>query len=348
MKYILLLIATLGLSACNHKIKKSDGKDISNPCVDNLSVNNEWCTDSIEILSDKDFSFKMEKKLPDTGLIRDLIDFYNSSIILNSIWSDFEVWIRNGYSIQEKIKRVDCSIISNDSIREYAHDYKEYILSILSNNTNPIADDSVSYNKAYTEYSTFKTILADKYHISKYGEFTREEYWKAYDKNRLIADYDYIYKLRGDSTTKTAKYLKGLVKKETNFDEKCIYALEYAHTNETSTVKVLEMLMNEKKYSIYLFEIWRTWRCLLQRKEGLSKDSNIPNSIYNTMKMICASTIINYILQYPPDLMAINQYLVLSFTDNIHRYGPYPYGNQSAMEEMLLFPERFDSKEAKR
>ena len=59
------------------------------------------------------------------------------------------------------------------------------------------------------------------------------------------------------------------------------------------------------------------------------------------MRLVCAHTILEYIIQHPSDIMAINQFIVLSSINNIERYGVYPYGNQNMMEQLELFYERY-------
>lgn len=325
-RLLFLLIATLLIASCNLKEEKSEFGDS-------------------DTMSNMDLSFKSNNNLPNTPLVSDLIDAYNGFLILNSIVCDFELWDRNlNPYAKDTITQMDCSIIKNDTIRLAAQHYKKQILSILSSDS--LKTDTTSFNRVTDEYSKFKTALIDKYHVNNYGELSEETYWKIYDKSNMISNYDSIHSLdKTDSLT--ALYLKEQIEKETDFDKKCIYTLEYVHTEETDSIlKLLENLMRSDQYSIYLYETWRYWRCLLQDWEyGSSKDSDIPNNIYNQMRMVCANTILNYIVEHPNDIMAINQFIILSAQDNIYRYGSYPYGNQNIIEKAKLFPERYESLE---
>lgn len=273
MKRLLFLLIPVALIAsCNLKEQKSD-------------------FGNSDTMSNMDLSFKSNNNLPNTPLVGDLIDAYNGLLILNSILCDFELWDRdlNPYA-KDAITQMDCSIIKNDTIRLAAQHYKKQILSILSNDS--LKTDTTTFDRVADEYSKFKTALIDKYHVNNYGELSEETYWKIYDKSNLISNYDSIHSLdKTDSLT--TLYLKEQIEKETDFDKKCIYTLEYAHTEETDSIlKLLENLMRSNQYSIYLYETWRYWRCLLQDWEhGSSKDSDIPNNIYNQMRMVCANTI---------------------------------------------------------
>ena len=107
-----------------------------------------------------------------------------------------------------------------------------------------------------------------------------------------------------------------------------------------------EAIMNEKKYSLYLNELWQKWRVLYQSSKGASKDSEIPNWIYNDYRNVCCSTILSYIEGHPNDIKAINEFLVMACKENILRYGEFEYGNQYAVEKYYLFPEIYsDNKE---
>jgi hypothetical protein len=46
---------------------------------------------------------------------------------------------------------------------------------------------------------------------------------------------------------------------------------------QNPAIPFMETLMKEKKYSLYLNELWQKWRVLYQDSKGASKDSEIPN-----------------------------------------------------------------------
>ncbi len=73
-----------------------------------------------------------------------------------------------------------------------------------------------------------------------------------------------------------------------------------------------------------------------------SRDSEIPNLLYNDYRNICVCTILSYIEEHPHDIMAINECLVMSCKENILREGVFDYGNQAIVEKYYLFPEKYD------
>lgn len=293
----------------------------------------------IEAVTDTDFCFKMDGTLPATPLFNNLTDAYNGFLVLNSLLCDYDTWDRGlAPNAKQSVGKIDCSMIKCDSIRWAAQHYKDFILSVVSNDA--LRGNTATFSRVDSAYGRFKRLLVERYHVSNYGDLPEEKYWEIYDKSNVVADYDSIYYLdKTDSLT--AINLKGLAEKETDFDKKCVYALEYAHAEDVD-LKVLEKIMLSRQYSVYLFETWRYWRCLLQDRHGASLDSDIPNNVYNRMRMICAATILKHIVEHPNDIMAINQFLILSAHDDIYRYGSFQYGNQNMTEKWNLFPERYE------
>ena len=132
-----------------------------------------------------------------------------------------------------------------------------------------------------------------------------------------------------------------------DFDARCIYAIELAHAYEASgefqnpAIPIMETLMKERKYSLYLNELWQKWRVLYQSSKGASKDSEIPNRIYNDYRNICCCTILTYIESHPTDINAINEFVIMACKENILRVGVFEYGNQAVVEKYYLFPEKY-------
>ena len=138
-----------------------------------------------------------------------------------------------------------------------------------------------------------------------------------------------------------------------SFDARCIYAIELAHAYEADVdswaeddyrnpaIPLMEYLMKEQKYSIYLKELWMKWRTLYQDSEGASKDSEIPNHIYNEYRKICISSTLAYIKEHPDDILAINNYIVMAFEKNILREGVFRYANQYMLDKYNLFREKY-------
>ena len=347
--YWLILIGIWMISCGNRQVQQA--ATVTNDTSVIASENHYFAADyevndeetSIKPMSGHLLWLTPEKNLPNTPLMQGLVDLYNGSLMLNSIWSDFELWFRFDTSVKDEIRQVNSAVISDPRIKELAQTYKDLIMGVLHHDT--IQTDSIVFNRAKKAYKHFKAALANRYNINHYGKLSEHQYWASYDKNNVIPNYDSIYNLRGTEDQLHANQLKQKANNEIDFNKKCIYTLEFGHANDSEPteeiVKPLVGLMQSKQYSLYLIEIWRTWRCLTQTLYGASKDSKIPNNAYNQLRMVCANTILQHIVSNPDDIMAINQFLTLSFTDNIYRYGAYPSGNQNILEAIDIFPEKY-------
>jgi hypothetical protein len=203
--------------------------------------------------------------------------------------------------------------------------------------------------KYYNELDTYQELIGPHYHTRNFGDLTQEKYDEIYDKKKYVADYDSIYAYRENVNFSNAKatdiLLERLKDESISFDQKCIYFIEYAHSEPSEeledhvhpSIKMMEDAMNEGKYSIYLQELWLTWRCLEQLLGyGSSRDSDIPNRMYNDWRMKCLQTIYQHIANYPDDIMAINQFFKISSNENILRYGDFDFGNQNVLWELAL------------
>ena len=73
---------------------------------------------------------------------------------------------------------------------------------------------------------------------------------------------------------------------------------------ENPAIHIMESLMKERKYSLYLNELWQKWRVLYQSSKGASKDSEIPNQLYNYYRNLCYCTVFSFIGSYPHDIKA--------------------------------------------
>lgn len=71
----------------------------------------------------------------------------------------------------------------------------------------------------------------------------------------------------------------------------------------------LQELMESKQYSIYICEIWRIWKFISENEVDWL---GVPEEEYSAMKIVCLKTILAQIIQHPNDIMAINQFMLLS------------------------------------
>jgi hypothetical protein len=211
--------------------------------------------------------------------------------------------------------------------------------------------DFEKYKKTKSEYMNY---LYATYSTNHFVSMTEEKYWQTNDKNIYIKSSDYTtYKSLKSTNLKDALALLDKISKQTtDFQEYSIYQIELAdqyvkhsdilgnNANEIAIEKY-KAILDQKKYSIYLFESWLKWRLVTQQHVyGISKTSDIPNNEYDKIREQVALTILDYITKNEKDEMAINEFLLMATHDIVKRFGDYPYGNQNTVE----YHETFDEK----
>ncbi len=350
----------IGIFDCSHghkasKIRTSDSTNTSNGnTIDSDLIKKDTLGHFIEIgtLSDKDQWLRVNRSELSTQAKR-LVDAYNAAVVLNSVITDFDLQMRDYLvdDVVEAIKRIDITRVQDQEVRTKLKAYKKEMLYLLS--VDPGIVDQNVHNpwKARDDLYSF---LSEKYHVSTFGVLDEDEYWKDYNNSPSVAEWERLRRKRGNSNM--VKEILQKYKNAKDFNARCIYAIELGHAYEADmdawkgteyknpAIPYMEVLMNQKKYSLYLNEIWHKWRVLYQDSKGASKDSEIPNSLYNEYRNMCCCTILSYIEKHPQDIMAINEFLVMACNNNILREGEFDYGNQNAVEKYYLFPEIYSKK----
>jgi hypothetical protein len=112
---------------------------------------------------------------------------------------------------------------------------------------------------------------------------------------------------------------------------------ELQRKKDETGVKYLWSILGQHTYSPVLYEAWRKWRAMTQMDYGASHSSEIPNGLYDSTRFAILRMIGQHIEQNPHDLWAYRQFFCILEVEIIHRFGPYEYGNQSAVERGILF-----------
>lgn len=303
----------------------------------------------LKAISDVDL-FIHEK--PSSELMSRLLDVYNASVVMNSIMTDFDLLMRVeslNEDVAKAIGNMDVDCVHDPETLSKLKEYKAEMLYLTSVNSSDVDQD---VHNPWTSYSNLNAYLLEKYHISTFGEMDQDKWYDATRECAGVPEWSELVERRGEKGM--VKKLRSKFDKATDFDARCIYAIELAHawmaecegffySNESDILSVMESLMKEKRYSMYLYELWLTWRVLYQDTKGMSTYSEIPNEIYNKYRRSCVMGILSHIEKHPDDVFAINTCLAMSASENILRFGNYSYGNQSAIEKLRLFGELFDN-----
>ena len=348
---IWIAIFTIVCSSCNPTTKTISPKEVAvSTVVDCISDSTKYDFD-VSTISNIDLWITEEPSDIPSEQITRLMDAYNSSVVVNSIITDFDLQMRFGDEYENVVKAIEsfdfCKVQDSETLLKLIA-FKNEILYLLRVDIDSIDTDIHNPWKAESEIRTF---LANKYHMNTFATLTEDMYAEIYNNCPSVPEWSKWIKRRGEKNL--VAELKHKYSNTTNFDARCIYAIELAHAYEADidswadddfcnpAVPIMESLMKEGKYSLYLYELWLKWRVLYQNSEGASKDSEIPNIIYNEYRRMCLCSILSHIKNNKDDIMAINEFIVMAYKDNILREGPYKYGNQSAIEEYNLFQEKF-------
>ena len=169
-----------------------------------------------------------------------------------------------------------------------------------------------------------------------------DEFWGLYDQSKYVTNYVEIQKKRRqkDADTEELQRLSLPLQKkyiaEDDFDSKCIYAIELGCYDFPHAIDYMGELIEDGRYSKYLFEVWVFWRLLSQsRVFGVSTWSEIPDNLYDNARLMVAKAYVSHIIENPSDTLAKFLLMNLIYTENLHRAGGY-YGNEALGAELLF------------
>jgi hypothetical protein len=244
--------------------------------------------------------------------------------------TDFDLLMRLGLEPQDiiqKVEKLDVGRIQDAEVQAKLKDYKQEMLFLLR-----VDADSVDHNEhnPWIAKDELYAYLSKKFYITTFGEINVDEYWDEYNNCPSVPEMSELTANRGNPNM--VKELKSKYNMATDFDARCVYAIELAHAYEADrdswgedfrspAIPIMEALMKEQKYSVYLNELWQKWRVLYQDSKGASKDSTIPNRLYNAYRNMCCCTVLSYIKKNPQDIKAINCFLTMACKENIFREG---------------------------
>ena len=343
----------MSVVCCNHNSQSTQNGINNRVSNDSDNLADDTCGHYMEFItiSNEDLWLKVDPSLPKPQMIKRLIDAYNASVVQNSIMTDFDLQMR-GYDLKEvvnAIESIDLRRVKDAEVMNKLKAYKKEMLYLLSVNPDSINQEIHNPWKAKDELYAY---LSKKYNVHTFGTLNEDRYWKEYNNCQSVPEWEELRGKRGNK--QMVKAIQTKYKNAKDFDARCIYAIELGHAYEADidswgtddyqnpAVPIMESLMKERKYSLYLNELWQKWRVLYQNSKGASKDSEIPNIIYNEFRNICACTVLAYIEKHPDDIKAINEFLVIACKENILREGEFSYGNQNAVEKYYLFHEIYD------
>lgn len=308
----------------------------------------------IKMMCEQDLWLNTEGIEINTPLLSDLVDLYNAFTAIRSIFTDFDLVMRNedfAPDAKEAIKALDLAVIADQETREFVMDYKQKMLALFDAKPNAVNQEEVN---PYLYRDEADALVGQKYLITHYCglelDALKEQLNDAFWNNPDVPDWDDLQDRRGDVSIEPDLRYRFSQSKTT--DEQCIYLMELAHVHVAARYAdqspypgLIYKMLTSGQYSKYLLHLWVSWRCICQIELGSSKDSYIPNWIYNQVRNQCARAMLAYIAQHPSDIMAINILMQMSSEQNIYREGTYGHGNQNAIDFYCLFHEQFEGEE---
>lgn len=276
-------------------------------------------------------------------IARRYADSYNALVMLHNINSDSQTSARFGEDdesvyklIADSMQRLDCSIIRNDTLRQYILQARDNVAYYVRS-AHKKGEGKVE--KAFDQAFSF---VAE--HVNPVIENTGEAYKACVARTEYFQSFDSVRAKRGTSDkTYQQELLNHLYLAETPA-ERHVYAIEFAHSDSTNAYFLIgaavlnREFVDNAQYSPYLSEMWLTWRASLSTLIGASSWSYIPNLIYNQKRAQVAQIIIRHIENNPSDILAQGILIDLAGNNNISRFGGL-FGNSAIVEQMSMFPE---------
>lgn len=181
-------------------------------------------------------------------------------------------------------------------------------------------------------------------------EQINDRFWELYDKSRYVPDIEQIQLVRvksefgSDELEKQRVMLSKRYNETEEFNSRCILAIELACCGQENGIDYLGELLEAKEYSPYLFEVWTQWRLRAQSEVfGISTFSEIPDNLYDQVRLVVATQYVKHISANPEDGFAKLLLWNLMCTENVHRMGGL-YGNEAlaavtVLKEQYFLPE---------
>ena len=295
---------------------------------------------------------------PQTSFFNDMVEAYNSFVLLNGIESVFDVWGRyeSGEFARESLQYASLDVLKSEELKELFQECIDlgnrlFAVDSCSNEYEPF----VAFSRCLEKLDS---TLGARFNVSNYAEINEDMYWDSLNDEALTKDVIDNFHCENitdrNLNTKDAihdiKLLSKKIRKEKNFNKKCAYAYTYVYHVGLYNVdlKIIGDVLDDGRYSHFLFFLWRIWRCgvqLLCEDYGPSTWSQIPNKLYNEKRHAIAVATLKHIVDHSDDAVAINQFLITSSFDNVLRGGDFLYGNEITTELFYLGLETFEEEE---
>jgi hypothetical protein len=245
--------------------------------------------------------------------------------------------------VVKSIQKIDVGFINNEELRKEAQRYKDNLIKLLQ-----LPEDEWTEEDGY--YMDYVVSFSEAVEKHAYKFYTNEEAFvdsldSVMTEIQGLTQEPFAEYTKADEDKRLEVMLRNMNRCK-NFDEQCSLLLNWANTPDFGDenewiIAVAERLMKSGKYSPVLHKVWLVWRCLGQTYYwGSSRDSAIPNKLYNEMRKRCFLTCLKYIEAHPDDVFAMNCAAALAGRANTLRFGRFSFGNDAVADVYSLLPGR--------
>ena len=300
-----------------------------------------------ELFNDTSFVLKVPQYADsEHPFLKGAEDLYNSCALAFNLMSNIELVERDlvfAGKVEESFKKIGVNFLNDGELKERAQVYEDSLFIVMQKPNEECGEDD-NYMTPLTRF--MNDIESHAYRFYAHEDTFVETLDSVSTVMKKMTEKQFTTYKTAREEIRVRIMLKQLCKCK-NFDEQCSLWLNWADSQESLTedewvLMVAERLMQSGKYNPLLGEIWIDWRCLLQSGYfGASRDSEIPNQIYNKMRKTCYLTCLKRIEIWPNDMMAMNSAAVLAGRVNILRVGRFMFGNDAVVELYENMPNRY-------
>lgn len=276
--------------------------------------------------------------------------FYNSCLLVNNIWTDFDYWLRFGLdpddSVVDSIRSINEDCIRDNELRDAARVYKDSIVAKMQRSIDGLNEDE----NVMEPYEIVSSKITSKSYCFYSDEQQFHDSLGSMQQYILAATKPMAEKAMNAGDNGVRQMLCMLNDCST-FDYQCSLLLNWVNnpcsvsgTEDEWIVAVADRLIKSDKYNPCLHYIWILWRSMFQLSYcGASQESSIPNSIYNDMRKKCYLTCLKRIERHPEDMFAMNCAAAIGGRMNINRQTYSVFGNDASVEMYYTLPGRFET-----
>lgn len=309
----------------------------------------ETC-DRIYLFEDNSFAVHLPQYAnSESAFLANAEFLYNSCAFAFNLWSNYEVWLRQGLVEPKEVvaacKKINPDCIKDVTVRNAAKAYQDSLIRVME----MFPEDDEVHSHSFDFLLAFVGVISEKintYYVldEDLQEYCSEMYYKFKD---LTASKFESY--TNMSEKRRLKWMLESLNECGTFAEQCSLFLNWADCKESKEddlwiIAVAHRLMQSGNYSLFLNRIWMIWRCLSQAVYwgGQSRDAAIPNDYYNEMRKQSYLTCLKWIEKNPSDILCKVCAGTIAGRINMNRYGSFMFGNQAMEEMMYALPNRYE------